>query len=555
MDTIVAVATPPGKGAIAILRLSGPESWDIVRKHFKTRSNIVPRKAIHGWIRENGEDIDEVVVIFYRSPRSYTGEDMVEVMCHGGPFVVKKLLDVFLSAGARMAEPGEFTKRAFLNGKMDLTSAEAVRDLIEAKSEASLKLSLKNLKGGLRQFVETLREELINVLAEIRVELDYPDDVETDVESVKTKIESIHERLKEELKKADAGIMLNRGLRMVIVGKPNVGKSTLLNRLLKEDRAIVTDIPGTTRDVISEEIVIKGILFRVVDTAGVRSETRDLVERLGIERTFQEIEKADIVLFVLDASSPLDDEDRLILERIKHKRYLVVINKVDIVERIDEEELKRKLGTDRHIVKISALKGEGLEKLEEAVYRETQEIFEKGSSSLITNLRQKQLLENVKKSLESAIESLKNKTPIDLVSIDLERALHVLDEVTGRSFREDLLDAIFSTFCVGNKGEGIPLPHHLTFSLRAFPGLNFGTFLSGMVMGFLVCGFTPFLAAAFLTSKLPNPTSWTFSPFARASVIVSRTASRITFTSFFFAPAFFATLSTSSFLFMKPPPS
>lgn len=243
--------------------------------------------------------------------------------------------------------------------------------------------------------------------------------------------------------------MLNRGLRMVIVGKPNVGKSTLLNRLLKEDRAIVTDIPGTTRDVISEEIVIKGILFRVVDTAGVRSETRDLVERLGIERTFQEIEKADIVLFVLDASSPLDDEDRLILERIKHKRYLVVINKVDIVERIDEEELKRKLGTDRHIVKISALKGEGLEKLEEAVYRETQEIFEKGSSSLITNLRQKQLLENVKKSLESAIESLKNKTPIDLVSIDLERALHVLDEVTGRSFREDLLDAIFSTFCVG----------------------------------------------------------------------------------------------------------
>ncbi|AJG40542.1 tRNA modification GTPase TrmE [Thermotoga sp. RQ7] len=449
MDTIVAVATPPGKGAIAILRLSGPESWGIVRKHFKTRSNIVPRKAIHGWIRENGEDIDEVVVIFYRSPRSYTGEDMVEVMCHGGPFVVKKLLDVFLSAGARMAEPGEFTKRAFLNGKMDLTSAEAVRDLIEAKSEASLKLSLKNLKGGLRQFVETLREELINVLAEIRVELDYPDDVETDVESVKTKIESIHERLKEELKKADAGIMLNRGLRMVIVGKPNVGKSTLLNRLLKEDRAIVTDIPGTTRDVISEEIVIKGILFRVVDTAGVRSETRDLVERLGIERTFQEIEKADIVLFVLDASSPLDDEDRLILERIKHKRYLVVINKVDIVERIDEEELKRKLGTDRHIVKISALKGEGLEKLEEAVYRETQEIFEKGSSSLITNLRQKQLLENVKKSLESAIESLKNKTPIDLVSIDLERALHVLDEVTGRSFREDLLDAIFSTFCVG----------------------------------------------------------------------------------------------------------
>jgi len=236
---------------------------------------------------------------------------------------------------------------------------------------------------------------------------------------------------------------------MVIVGKPNVGKSTLLNRLLNEDRAIVTDIPGTTRDVISEEIVIRGILFRIVDTAGVRSETNDLVERLGIERTLQEIEKADIVLFVLDASSPLDEEDRKILERIKNKRYLVVINKVDVVEKINEEEIKNKLGTDRHMVKISALKGEGLEKLEESIYRETQEIFERGSDSLITNLRQKQLLENVKGYLEDAIKSLKEGMPVDMASIDLERALNLLDEVTGRSFREDLLDTIFSNFCVG----------------------------------------------------------------------------------------------------------
>ncbi|ACB09034.1 MAG TPA: tRNA uridine-5-carboxymethylaminomethyl(34) synthesis GTPase MnmE [Thermotoga sp.] len=449
MDTIVAVATPPGKGAIAILRLSGPDSWKIVQKHLRTRSKIVPRKAIHGWIHENGEDVDEVVVVFYKSPKSYTGEDMVEVMCHGGPLVVKKLLDLFLKSGARMAEPGEFTKRAFLNGKMDLTSAEAVRDLIEAKSETSLKLSLRNLKGGLRDFVDSLRRELIEVLAEIRVELDYPDEIETNTGEVVTRLERIKEKLTEELKKADAGILLNRGLRMVIVGKPNVGKSTLLNRLLNEDRAIVTDIPGTTRDVISEEIVIRGILFRIVDTAGVRSETNDLVERLGIERTLQEIEKADIVLFVLDASSPLDEEDRKILERIKNKRYLVVINKVDVVEKINEEEIKNKLGTDRHMVKISALKGEGLEKLEESIYRETQEIFERGSDSLITNLRQKQLLENVKGYLEDAIKSLKEGMPVDMASIDLERALNLLDEVTGRSFREDLLDTIFSNFCVG----------------------------------------------------------------------------------------------------------
>ncbi|ADA66988.1 tRNA modification GTPase TrmE [Thermotoga petrophila RKU-10] len=449
MDTIVAVATPHGKGAIAILRLSGPDSWKVVQKHLRTRSKIIPRRAIHGWIHENGEDVDEVVVIFYKSPKSYTGEDMVEVMCHGGPLVVKKMLDLFLRSGTRMAEPGEFTKRAFLNGKMDLTSAEAVRDLIEAKSETGLKLSLRNLKGGLRGFIENLRRDLIEILAEIRVELDYPDEIETDTGGVVTKLEQIKEELTEELRKADAGILLNRGLRMVIVGKPNVGKSTLLNRLLNEDRAIVTDIPGTTRDVISEEIVIKGILFRIVDTAGVRSETNDLVERLGIERTLQEVEKADIVLFVLDASSPLDEEDRKILERIKNKRYLVVINKVDVVEKINEEEIKNKLGTDRHMVKISALKGEGLEKLEEAIYRETQEIFERGSDSLITNLRQKQLLENVKAHLEDAIRSLKEGMPVDMASIDLERALNLLDEVTGRSFREDLLDTIFSNFCVG----------------------------------------------------------------------------------------------------------
>jgi tRNA modification GTPase len=449
VDTIVAVATPHGKGAIAILRLSGPDSWKVVQKHLRTRSKIIPRRAIHGWIHENGEDVDEVVVIFYKSPKSYTGEDMVEVMCHGGPLVVKKMLDLFLRSGTRMAEPGEFTKRAFLNGKMDLTSAEAVRDLIEAKSETGLKLSLRNLKGGLRGFIENLRRDLIEILAEIRVELDYPDEIETDTGGVVTKLEQIKEELTEELRKADAGILLNRGLRMVIVGKPNVGKSTLLNRLLNEDRAIVTDIPGTTRDVISEEIVIRGILFRIVDTAGVRSETNDLVERLGIERTLQEVEKADIVLFVLDASSPLDEEDRKILERIKNKRYLVVINKVDVVEKINEEEIKNKLGTDRHMVKISALKGEGLEKLEEAIYRETQEIFERGSDSLITNLRQKQLLENVKAHLEDAIRSLKEGMPVDMASIDLERALNLLDEVTGRSFREDLLDTIFSNFCVG----------------------------------------------------------------------------------------------------------
>lgn len=449
MDTIVAVASPPGKGAISIIRMSGMGCWEIVLRHFKTRGKIEPRKALHGWIYDGDELVDEVVVIFYKAPKSYTGEDMVEVMCHGGPFVVKKLIDLFLREGARLAEPGEFTKRAFLNGKMDLTSAEAVRDIIEAKSELSLKASLRNLRGELRTFVEKLREDLIRVLAELRVELDYPGEVEADVDRIREELEKLIKKLSEELSKAEYGLMVNQGLRMVIVGKPNVGKSTLLNRLLKEDRAIVTDIPGTTRDVISEEITIGGLLFKVVDTAGIRDETRDIIERMGIERTLREIERADLILFVLDASDLLDEEDEKVLEKIKDKRYLVVINKMDVVERLDEELLKTKLGTEKHIVKISALKGEGLEKLEEAILKESVDVLEKGSSSLITNVRQKEILESVNRHLAEALEALNKGVPTDLVSIDLEAALKLLDEVTGRSFREDLLDTIFSTFCVG----------------------------------------------------------------------------------------------------------
>lgn len=449
MDTIVAVASPPGKGAISIIRMSGMGCWEIVLRHFKTRGKIEPRKALHGWIYDGDEPVDEVVVIFYKAPKSYTGEDMVEVMCHGGPFVVKKLIDLFLREGARLAEPGEFTRRAFLNGKMDLTSAEAVRDIIEAKSELSLKASLRNLRGELRTFVENLREDLIRVLAELRVELDYPGEVEADVDRIREELEKLIKKLSEELSKAEYGLMVNQGLRMVIVGKPNVGKSTLLNRLLKEDRAIVTDIPGTTRDVISEEITIGGLLFKVVDTAGIRDETRDIIERMGIERTLREIERADLILFVLDASDLLDEEDEKVLEKIKDKRYLVVINKMDVVERLDEELLKTKLGTEKHIVKISALKGEGLEKLEEAILKESVDVLEKGSSSLITNVRQKEILESVNRHLAEALEALNKGVPTDLVSIDLEAALKLLDEVTGRSFREDLLDTIFSTFCVG----------------------------------------------------------------------------------------------------------
>ena len=450
METIVAVSSPPGVGAIAIVRLSGDKSWEMVKKVLKTSSKIEPRKAIHGWIKDptTNELVDEVVVIFYKAPRSYTGEDMAEIMCHGGPVVTRMLLNIFLKLSAKMAEPGEFTKRAFLNGKMDLAKAEAVRDIIEAKTEMSAKLALKNLKGELSSFIEGLRKKILDLLAEIEVVLDYPDELDFDEQGIKTKLRGILVEVEKQLDLSEHGIALKEGIRMVIVGKPNVGKSTLLNRLLKEDRAIVTEIPGTTRDIIIEDLNIKGVLFKVVDTAGIRK-SQDVVEKIGIDRALKEIEKADLILFVLDASTPLDENDEMILSKIKSKRYLVVVNKVDVVEKLDVRKIKSMLGTDKHVCIISALKGEGLSKLEEAILKEVKDTMEKGISSLVLNERQREILIFVRDHLREALNTLEKGYTADTISLDLRKALGHLDRVVGRDFTEDLLDTIFSNFCVG----------------------------------------------------------------------------------------------------------
>ena len=450
LETIVAVSSPPGIGAIAVVRLSGDRSWEMVKKVFKTPSKIEIRKVIHGWIKDPTTDelVDEVVVIFYKAPRSYTGEDMVEIMCHGGPVVTRMLLNIFLKLGARMAEPGEFTKRAFLNGKMDLARAEAVRDIIEAKTEISAKLALKNLKGELSSFIEGLRRKILDLLAEIEVVLDYPDELDFDEQGIKTKLRGILVEVERQLDLSEHGIALKEGIRMVIVGKPNVGKSTLLNRLLKEDRAIVTEIPGTTRDIIVEDLNIKGVLFKVVDTAGIRK-SQDIVEKIGIDRALKEIEKADLILFVLDASTPLDENDEMILSKIKSKRYLVVVNKVDVVEKLDVRKIKSMLGTDKHVCIISALKGEGLSKLEEAILKEVKDTMEKGISSLVLNERQREILIFVRDHLREALNTLEEGYTADTISLDLRKALAHLDRVIGRDFTEDLLDTIFSNFCVG----------------------------------------------------------------------------------------------------------
>lgn len=447
-DTIAAIASPIGVGAISILRLSGPDAWKICSKALKsTPDPIEPRRVYHNFIvDEDGQFIDEVVVVFYKSPHSYTGEDMVEVMCHGGPLVTQMVLERFLKLGARLAEPGEFTKRAFFNGKLDLTKAESVKQIVEATSKSAVKIVAANLSGRLSGLVEKLREDMISVLAQIEIEFDYPDEILTEAGYLKQQLLNLLDRIDDSLKNADSRIAMSRGLRIVIVGKPNVGKSTLLNALLNEERAIVTEIPGTTRDMIEATVTIRGVTFTLVDTAGIR-ETQDRVERIGVERAINAASKADLILFVLDASTPLDEDDFRILHLIKDKRYLVVVNKMDVVDKIDQMSLKSSLGTDAHILVISALKKEGIEKLEEEIVKQVQDVLE-NVEGYVTTTRQYELLSSCRSNLESAIEEVE-KGRLDAAAERLKMCLEALDSLLGRTYKVDLIERMFKDFCVG----------------------------------------------------------------------------------------------------------
>ncbi len=438
-ETIAAIATPPGIGAISIVRLSGPESWNIAEKLTEI-SNPKPRKMYHGFIRDKVGEIDEVQLVFYRSPKSYTGEDMVEIFCHGGPVVTNMVLKAVTGEGARIAEPGEFTKRAFLNGKMDLTRAEAVRDLIEARAEESARVVIKNVSGELFEFLKRVRAELIQVLAEIEVEIDYPDEEDLQARDIRQKLKKIVEEIEDLLEKSEKIVELVRGIRVAIVGKPNVGKSTLLNRLLKEDKAIVTPIPGTTRDVVEGELNIRGRYFRVVDTAGLR-ETRDLVESLGVDRAKKEMEKSDLLMFVVD--NTFNEEDLRIYDQVKKYKHLVIVNKCDLEFNIGLS------WAEGNVVKVSSRTGEGLEDLERALIEITEDYHVIRGNVTLTNERQLNLLRSATGSLHSSIQSLESGFPTDVASLDINRALKFLDEVTGRNYEEDLLDTIFSSFCVG----------------------------------------------------------------------------------------------------------
>lgn len=442
-DTIVALSTPRGIGAIAVIRLSGSKSLELLNKVMKPRRALETpqeRKAyFSNFYDVNGELLDEIIFIYFKSPKSYTGEDMVEIYCHGGVLVVEKIIDTLLKLGARLAENGEFTKRAFLNGKIDLIKAESILQIIEAKSEVGLRLALDNLKGKLSSEIDSLRRKLIDILSKIEVSIDYGDDIEISNYEILKDLITIQEFLNDKLKHADRGLHLSTGVTMTIVGKPNVGKSTLLNRLLVEDRAIVTDIPGTTRDIIKGEIKIQGIHFVISDTAGIR-QTDDKVEQIGIERALREAEKSDVVLFLLDATTGFTEDDEYIHNIIKGSNIIYVWNKVDIGDKV------KAIAND---IKISASTGEGIRELEKRITEMVNPLIRDGELSHITSKRQLEYVKKVKFHIDKAIVALRNRTPLDVTSIDISESLNLLDEVTGRSFREDLIDNMFSKFCVG----------------------------------------------------------------------------------------------------------
>ncbi len=463
-DTITAISTPLGEGGIGIVRISGKDSIKIAERMFKGEkpiSQLPSHRVNYGEIvdSETGEVIDVVLLTLFIAPKSYTAEDLVEISCHGGQLVLTRVLEQALKFGARLAEPGEFTLRAFINGRIDLSQAEAVAEVIRAKTDLGLKLALKHLKGNLSEKINDYRDRLVDILARLEVEIDFSDE---DVESINRdqivkEIESIEKDLGILLATYDEGKILKEGLNVVIVGKTNVGKSSLLNALLKEDRAIVTPIPGTTRDVISEFANFRGIPVRLVDTAGYRI-SEDTIELEGIKRTKIEMSEADLLLLIIDTSSEIDEEDLELKRQVGHSKYLLVLNKIDVASpnliAKNEQALKDGSVEDdncrRDVVKVSALTGDGLERLKEIVASSsTRRHRDQTQGVLLSSLRHKDALTRAKVSLSLAKKSLKNKMSPEFVALDLKAALDAIGEVVGKTVTDDILNKIFSEFCIG----------------------------------------------------------------------------------------------------------
>lgn len=455
-DTIAAIATAPGEAGIGIVRLSGSTAIEILDRIFKAKKgvtafNIASRMATYGHIIDEAENVvDEVLAIIMRKPHSYTTEDVVEIHCHGGIIPVRRIMELVLKNGAVMAEPGEFTKRAFLNGRIDLTQAEAVIDVITSKTETGLNAALNQLEGELSQELHRIMDELIAILAHIEASIDFPehDIEEVTMDNINKAAESVSTAIKRLIESFEEGKIIRDGLSTAIVGRPNVGKSSLLNVLVRENRAIVTDVPGTTRDIIEEYLNIGGILVKLIDTAGIR-ETEDFVEKIGVERTKAAIEEAEVVIFAVDASMPLTQEDEDIMQLLRTKKVIVAANKIDKGINEDVNKLIASFGRDM-VIEMSVKQKQGIDKLEhkikEMVYHGQATV---SKNKMVTNIRHRDLLDKALDSVNKAIDALQNGVPVDLLSVDIKEAWGKLGQITGDVAEEDIINEIFSKFCIG----------------------------------------------------------------------------------------------------------
>ena len=450
MDTIAAISTPIGQGGIGIVRMSGDEATYIISKIFKSRiKTFVPNTIVYGKIYDKDELIDEVLVSYFKAPRSYTGEDIIEINSHGGFIVVQKILDLVLKNGAKLAEPGEFTKRAFLNGKLDLSQAEAVIDLINSKTQKENKNSIKQLDGELGNSIRAIKKTIIDILVDLEANIDYPEyDIE---EMTRNNVRfGVSEAIKKLNKLSDSyeqGKVIKNGIKIAIAGKPNVGKSSLLNRLLKEERAIVTDIAGTTRDTIEESIIHDGILLNFIDTAGIH-ETTDIVESIGVEKSKKALDEANLVLFIIDNSKEIEQEDIDLLEALKEKKKIVLINKIDINDKIDEKILN--YAEKEEILSISAKNNIGIDELLNKIVEDYKSNkIDDNDEFIITNKRHKEAIDKTISSFSNILDSINKDTPLDMVSIDLQNGLSYLGEILGENVNEDIINGIFAKFCLG----------------------------------------------------------------------------------------------------------
>ena len=444
-DTIAAISTALGVGAISIIRVSGKESLNIVNKIFDKNILNAQTHTIHyGHIVENGKIIDEVLVSVMLSPRTFTTENIVEINCHGGINTTNKVLEMVLKNGARLAEPGEFTKRAFLNGRIDLTQAEGIMNLIESETDTAREMSINQLTGNVSNIISSIRTDLINIISNIEVNIDYPEYEDIEVltnEKILPEVKNIKYEIQEAITNAETGKLLNTGIKIGIIGKPNVGKSSLLNTLLEEDKAIVTDIEGTTRDIVEGKFVLNGIVCHITDTAGIR-ETNNIVEKIGVTKSFEIINNSDLIIFMLNNNEELSNEEKEILEKIKQKKYIIVINKIDLENKLNI--------LDKNVIRISVKENTGIKELKNRIITmfNLDEIKTKDMTYL-SNARSISLLNKSLKIIEESIHNIENDTPIDIIEMDLKECWNILGEIIGKTYTDELINEIFSRFCLG----------------------------------------------------------------------------------------------------------